>query len=350
MRTISPASARGSAENILPGKKAKTFSLKRGALTAFLLAFAVIFALFPERYVPVCLDGITIWALNVLPAVFPFLFVTALLRQTGGAEKVSRAFTPLSKALFGTGGEGGFCFFMSVLSGYPVGASLVAGMRKDDLLSRSDAEILACACSTSGPLFIIGSVGAGMFGDKRTGFIILAAHVLAVLLSAGAVRFFLSLRKRKDPAASRQTGRTASAAPPASDFSLSECVQSSVISALAVGGCIAVFYVLASMCVDFKLLYPLQKLLKQIPALAVCAEGVTKGLVEMTGGCLALAGLSTNLAAPCCAFLITLGGASILFQQIAYLRSAGIKLPFFLFVKLVQALGAFFLCLLFVSL
>ena len=81
MRTISPASARGSAENILPGKKAKTFSLKRGALTAFLLAFAVIFALFPERYVPVCLDGITIWALNVLPAVFPFLFVTALLRQ-----------------------------------------------------------------------------------------------------------------------------------------------------------------------------------------------------------------------------------------------------------------------------
>ena len=223
-------------------------------------------------------------------------------------------------------------------------------MRKDDLLSRSDAEILACACSTSGPLFIIGSVGAGMFGDKRTGFIILAAHVLAVLLSAVAVRFFLSLRKRKDPAASRQTGRTASAAPPASDFSLSECVQSSVISALAVGGCIAVFYVLASMCVDFKLLYPLQKLLKQIPALAVCAEGVTKGLVEMTGGCLALAGLSTNLAAPCCAFLITLGGASILFQQIAYLRSAGIKLPFFLFVKLVQALGAFFLCLLFVSL
>lgn len=31
MRTISPASARGSAENILLGKKAKTFSLKRGA-------------------------------------------------------------------------------------------------------------------------------------------------------------------------------------------------------------------------------------------------------------------------------------------------------------------------------
>ena len=252
MRTISPASARGSAENILPGKKAKTFSLKRGALTAFLLAFAVIFALFPERYVPVCLDGITIWALNVLPAVFPFLFVTALLRQTGGAEKVSRAFTPLSKALFGTGGEGGFCFFMSVLSGYPVGASLVAGMRKDDLLSRSDAEILACACSTSGPLFIIGSVGAGMFSDKKIGFAILAAHLLAALLSGVLLRFFYYLRRRggkRNPCTKKQSARTRT-----KDFSLAECVQNSALSAIGVGGCIAVFYVLAAMASDFGLL------------------------------------------------------------------------------------------------
>lgn len=351
MQTISTASARRSPENISSHKKSKVFSLKRGLLTAFLLIFAVVFALFPDRYVPVCLDGITIWALNVLPAVFPFLFVTSLLRQTGGAERVSRAFTPFSKALFGTGGEGGFCFFMSILSGYPVGASLVAGMRKDNLISRSDAEILACACSTSGPLFVIGSVGAGMFGDKRTGFVILAAHLLAVLLSAVAVRFFLFLRKKKGSTPSERSEKKAPAEKSVvADFSLSDCVQNSVLSALAVGGCIAVFYVLASMCMDFKLLYPLQKLLERIPALSVCAEGVTKGLVEMTGGCLTLAKLSTDLAAPCCAFLITLGGASILFQQLAYLRSAGIKLSFFLSVKLFQALGAFLLCLLFVSL
>ena len=49
-------------------------------------------------------------------------------------------------------------------------------------------------------------------------------------------------------------------------------------------------------------------------------------------------------------FLITLGGASILFQQIAFLRPAGVRIPLFLAVKLFQALAAFFLCLLFVSL
>ena len=98
--------------------KPKNFKakLKKALPTLFLLAFAALFAVFPDRYVPVCLDGIALWALNVLPAVFPFLFVTALLRASGGAQRVSRVFSPFAKALFGTGGEGGFCFFMSVLS------------------------------------------------------------------------------------------------------------------------------------------------------------------------------------------------------------------------------------------
>lgn len=173
--------------------KPKNFKakLKKALPTLFLLAFAALFAVFPDRYVPVCLDGIALWALNVLPAVFPFLFVTALLRASGGAQRVSRVFSPFAKVLFGTGGEGGFCFFMSILSGYPVGASLVSAFKADGVFSDDEAQILACACSTSGPLFVIGSVGAGMFSDKKIGFAILAAHLLAALLSGVLLRFFI---------------------------------------------------------------------------------------------------------------------------------------------------------------
>lgn len=173
--------------------KPKNFKakLKKALPTLFLLAFAALFAVFPDRYVPVCLDGIALWALNVLPAVFPFLFVTALLRASGGAQRVSRVFSPFAKALFGTGGEGGFCFFMSVLSGYPVGASLVSAFKADGVFSDDEAQILACACSTSGPLFVIGSVGAGMFSDKKIGFAILAAHLLAAPFVGRPAALFL---------------------------------------------------------------------------------------------------------------------------------------------------------------
>lgn len=319
------------------GKKLKIF-----LPTVFLVAFAVLFGVFPDRYMPACLKGIEIWALNVLPAVFPFLFVTSLLRAGGGAKLISRAFSPFSKAVFGCGGEGGFCFFIGILSGYPVGAATVAGLKKDGLLSDGETRVLACACSTSGPLFAIGSVGAGMFSDKKIGFFILAANLFAALLSGIILRFFFLRRSPAAPApAAKEETR---------EFSLSSCVQSSVLSALAVGGCIAFFYVLAAMLADFKILAPLQSLFGAVPALASCAEGLSKGLVEVTSGCLSLAASGNFLAAPCCAFLVTLGGASILFQQIAYLRGVGIKAPFFLFVKLLQAFAAFFICLLFVSL
>ena len=328
---------------------------------------------------PACLKGIEIWALNVLPAVFPFLFVTSLLRAGGGAKLISRAFSPFSKAVFGCGGEGGFCFFIGILSGYPVGAATVAGLKKDGLLSDGETRVLACACSTSGPLFAIGSVGAGMFSDKKIGFFILAANLFAALLSGIILRFFFLRRspdvskltgtgpsgriRQQDVLAAASAPQAAAAPAPAPatvpapaakeetrEFSLSSCVQSSVLSALAVGGCIAFFYVLAAMLADFKILAPLQSLFGAVPALASCAEGLSKGLVEVTSGCLSLAASGNFLAAPCCAFLVTLGGASILFQQIAYLSGVGIKAPFFLFVKLLQAFAAFFICLLFVSL
>ena len=340
------ASAAARSRNFSGGKKISASvigkKLKIFLPTVFLVAFAVLFSVFPDRYMPACLKGIEIWALNVLPAVFPFLFVTSLLRAGGGAKLISRAFSPFSKAVFGCGGEGGFCFFIGILSGYPVGAATVAGLKKDGLLSDGETRVLACACSTSGPLFAIGSVGAGMFSDKKIGFFILAANLFAALLSGIILRFFFLRRSPATPApAAKEETR---------EFSLSSCVQNSVLSALAVGGCIAFFYVLAAMLADFKILAPLQSLFGAVPALASCAEGLSKGLVEVTSGCLSLAASGNFLAAPCCAFLVTLGGASILFQQIAYLRGVGIKAPVFLFVKLLQAFAAFFICLLFVSL
>lgn len=173
--SLSSASAVPPARISSDGKKVSTSGigkkLKIFLPTVFLVTFAVLFGVFPERYMPACLKGIEIWALNVLPAVFPFLFVTSLLRAGGGAKLISRAFSPFSKAVFGCGGEGGFCFFIGILSGYPVGAATVAGLKKDGLLSDGETRVLACACSTSGPLFAIGSVGAGMFSDKKIGFL-----------------------------------------------------------------------------------------------------------------------------------------------------------------------------------
>ena len=187
---------------------------------------------------------------------------------------------------------------------------------------------------------MLGSVGAGMFGDKKTGFLILAAHLLSALLSGVLLRFLLPRRPEATAKHARAKER----------LSLSDGVQRAAVTAIGAGGCIAVFYVLSRHAFRFRNFdAPARAFGGKSPPLAPYAEGLTKGLVEMTGGCLAVAGQGA-LAPACCAFLVTLGGASLLFQQIVCLRPAGVRISLFLFVKFLQAVAAFFLCLLFCAL
>ena len=108
------AEARSAPVPVQHTRQKRRISFFRGALTATLLLFCFSFRAVPERYVPVCPGRNPALGADVLPAVFPFSSSFPFCRITGGAEKVSRALLPVSRALFGTGGAGGFCFFMSI--------------------------------------------------------------------------------------------------------------------------------------------------------------------------------------------------------------------------------------------
>ncbi len=302
-------------------------TISRAALFVFLLFPLLVFSCFPARYMGACLEGILLWATCVLPSTLPFLFLTGLFTRLGYVRRLSKNCAPLTGALFRLPGIGGYCLAMSFLSGYPVGAKTLADLAKTGMVSPSEANKMSVLCSSSGPLFILGSVGMGMFSDAKVGWILLASHFAAILLGGILLRAY-----GKTPAAG---------APPAPTMRdenvLYECIHSSIVSVLCVGGFIAVFYTLATMLSDWHVFAPLFALLSAAGVPETQAAGFARGLVEMTGGCRALAASATPLAVAGCAFLITFGGACVLFQQTVYFRQAGVKLGFFLPVKLLQS-------------
>lgn len=314
--------------------------ISRTALFLFLFLLLLVFSCFPARYMRACLDGITLWATCVLPSTLPFLFLTGLFTRLGYVRRLSKGCAPLTSALFRLPGVSGYCLFMSFLSGYPVGAKTLSDLTQIGAASPSEATKMSVLCSSSGPLFILGSVGMGMFSDGKIGLILLASHFAAILLSGIALRFY-----KTSPAAGYLPALKRA------DNVLYDCIYSSVISVLCVGGFIAVFYTLAVMLNDWQVLTPFSALLSALGVPEDGAQGFARGLVEMTGGCRVLAAAKTLFSVAACAFLITFGGVSILFQQIVYLKKAGVKLRFFLPVKLLQAFLAaaiaFFLALLF---
>jgi len=298
-----------------------------------LVFFAAAIIIRPERYVNCCFQGFAMWAECVLPALFPFMCITLIFVKTGLAEKAS---LPLKRVT----GKLNFppaaaaCFLLSVCSGYPAGSKVVSEFYSSGAFSEKESAKVAYLCSTSGPLFIIGSVGFKMFGDKLTGVKILLAHVFSVTV----VSLIIALISKKSNAADVRR------AAPKSNV-LYDAFYGAVIAVTVAGGFIAFFYVVANFFEDFSLFYPLEKFFNLFLD-GQTSSALCLGFIEATTGCRALSAVGGKLQVALAGFLITFGGLSILLQQLSYLLGAGVK-PFkFIGVKFMQAIVCFLILLL----
>lgn len=328
----------------------RTRRFRRLYAVACAAALLLLLVLRPQRYAAACAEGIALWAKVVLPALFPFLVLTAWIARSGMADGLGRKLSPLLRRC-GLPAASAGAFLLSIVSGYPVGSRVVADLQRRGEIGRADAEKLSILCSTSGPMFILGSVGNAMFGGGKAGAVLLSAHLFGVLAVALPVLLF---RKRSaaakpspSPAAQRSAARAIRAPQArAPSDTLGETVREAVLSVLCVGGFIALANVALCAAEDLLLLAPLRALaelcLRPFGAQA-CAEGIVYGLIEATRGCAALAAADAA-GLPFAAFAITFGGASILAQQLAFLRPVGVRAGRFIAVKAAQGCAAALFC------
>lgn len=274
----------------------------------------------PAKYGKSILDGISLWAVCVLPATFPFLFLTAVLTRLSLFERAAGKLSPLFSKTFKVSGAGGCAAILSAVSGYPVGARTVLDLYESGRIGKEESFRLACLASTTGPMFMVGAVGSGMFSSPALGGIMLLCHFAAVWVVCFGMKFF---------------GKTPNPSPvlfQKTKGGLYESLYRSVISILCVGGAIALFYAFSEM------------VLSLLPPLPPFLQGTVRGLMEMTAGCKAFSAQPSPLSAAMCCFFVTFGGLCVLVQQIAFLSLAGVKPLPFAAVKLVQGLIAGALC------
>lgn len=297
----------------------------RKNLKAILIALPILFAMIclllsPAKYGKSILDGISLWAACVLPATFPFLFLTALFTRLSLFGKLADKLSPLFSKVFRVSGAGGCAAILSALSGYPVGARSVLDLYESGRAGKEEIFRLACLASTTGPMFLVGAVGSGMFSSPALGWMMLLCHFIAVWSVCFVLRFF---GKPQRPAKRPQAADT---------NALYDSLYHSVISILCVGGAIALFYAFSEM------------LLTVLPPMPPFLEGTVRGLMEMTAGCKTFSEAPSPLSAAMCCFLVTFGGLCVLVQQIAFLSQAGVRPLPFLAVKFVQGVLAGVLC------
>lgn len=309
--------------------------MKKGSkILLTILVFTVMLAILssPARYVESAKGGMTLLAGAVLPSLLPFFFLTALLSAIGVTDTgiISR----ILKKLYGSPRIGGYVFLMSIISGYPMSAKLLGELYVRGEISREEAENVSAYSSVSGPMFIIGTVGAVLLRNVKSGVIIFVSHLVGSLLNGFIYR-------------SKKGGKSS---PPRAVFStsppsniISTCAESTARSALTV----SVFVILFSVACTLAKTSGLPALIASLGDFMGINKNLTYGVIycilEITCGIDYLKNFTSPILLPLISASISFGGISIALQSLSFLAGAVSAKKYFL-MKTTQSLLSFVVC------
>lgn len=335
-----------------------------GVASVAVMAIIIMLAANPKAYSNTTLQGLNLFVTAVLPGLLPFMFLTRVLTSLGVVKKVSTHCGKLTQALFGTSGVSGYVMVMSMLSGYPIGAKLIADLHGACSISTPEAKRMISFCTTSGPIFIIGSVGSIMFGSPVIGVVLYISHILGSIMSGITLKMLGKMWslwhlptkcKHKNKADKNSDNihnqifisQTPQPHPDRLDKIIADSMADTVSSILVVGAYIAIFFLLAQMLVDIGLLSGLAKLLDYILTplgITGAGSGVAGGLLEVTRGCNLLAS-NTGIGSVCLACgVISFSGLSIIMQSMNFLHKTGVKTGYFVAIKFFNAILSALIC------
>ena len=158
-------------------------------VSAGVLWFVAMLVIFPKECIESGLKGVFLCLDTVIPSLFPFFVCSGIITGLGLSKPLERLMSPFMRPLFGVSGKGALAFTLGLLSGYPVGAVCVADLYGRGECSKTECEKMLAFCNNSGPMFILGAVGATMLDSPALGRWLYIIHILSAILTGIILRF-----------------------------------------------------------------------------------------------------------------------------------------------------------------
>lgn len=329
--------------------------MKKNNLSTFIYSiifcvFVAFIIIYPQDAFSSAKDGLLLWFNIVCPSLLPFFICVEILIGLGIVSFFGSAFKPLMSPLFNVPGEGSFSFFMSIASGYPVGARITSRLRQEKLCTQIEGQRLLSLCSTSGPLFIIGAVATGIMNNPALGLLLASAHYLSAITVGFIMRFYggKTLQPPTGPSSNPVADILAYRKKDGRPFGtlLGDAVKNSVNLILIIGGFIILFSVATRMLKISGLLSILAHLLSRAVPFGILSPDTAScllvGIMEVTNGVKECASLQLPLIykAAVASFMIGFGGLSVNAQVLSIMSETDLKFGIYFMVKLLQGIAA----------
>ena len=233
------------------------------------------------------------------------------------------------------------------VGGYPVGARTAIALYENGQCSKTEAERLLAFCNNSGPAFILGVVGTGIFASSRAGLLLYLAHIAASLCVGLLFRFYR-------PGEGPRPGRHAAPQFQAASFpvAFTHSITGALSSTLNICAFVLFFTVVIRMLFLSGVMGALAggaaALLSPLGLDQAWAQRLITGLLELSSGVSSLTGAGTVTGRlSMAAFMLGWAGLSVHCQVLAFLGDSGLSLRTYLTGKLLHGgLSALFTALL----
>ena len=255
----------------------------------------------------------------IIPCLFPFFAASLLISGLGLPRWLGSKLQAPMSLLFGVSGTGAGIFILSILGGYPVGAALIADSLKRGEITSKEGATLLCFCNNSGPAFLVGAVGIGVFHSAGAGLVLYGVHILSAIITG----MFLS--------SSQSAPKTTNSIfIEAADLSLvlPDAIGKAVTQTLLVCGYVVFFGAVSGILEATGLLSSLCGTLALTTPLTLHhARALCMGLLELGCGMGAMAGATLSpQSLTLCAVLTGFGGLSVALQTGGVIHGTGLPL------------------------
>lgn len=267
-------------------------------------------------------EALKLCAELIIPSLFPFFVLSLLLNRLGLPAVLSTVLSPIAAKLFHVSGAGASALIIGLTGGYPLGAAYIADMLNTGVIDKREGEWLLAFCNNSGPAFIMGAVGCGVFSSSRIGVFLYIVHAFAAIITGVIIRFIVHDSTYSTKGEKHHTLPSVSFGE-----ALTDSVRSTVTAILNVCGFVVVFSVLVGI-LDSNGTFSLA--VGQIASHTAwelkSTRALLTGLIELGSGIGTMRGLNLSRGTlSLAAFLVGWGGISVHFQTASVLVGSGTK-------------------------
>jgi len=287
--------------------------INENALTFLLFAAIGTLCAFSRSAKAGASEGIRLCEEVIIPSLLPILIISTLIINSKAETALEKLFGTVFEKMLRLPRASAGAIILGMICGYPSGAVLTCRLYEKGLIEENEAERIMHFNLCGGFAFIITAVGTVVYGNTKTGVILLLINILSAVI----IMLFDSVGKKKplELKSSRNYAHITEALP--------EAVETSVKAILTMSAYIILFSAFSSIISIPSFLMP---------------------IIEITNGV-----CNNELPLEYCAFFLSFGGLCVHLQLFGFLKKMKIKYVKFLVYRIVAGLLSFGIAKLYIA-